>query len=90
MSHDQISRNVRWFSHEADLRWTETKSWSEPPPDCIGGLQSRDNHNGNIRNGRPAESDAMGRGLWHGRATCDKSLESLISAIIFSRECTAG
>ncbi|CAJ1380662.1 unnamed protein product [Effrenium voratum] len=34
-------------------QWTETKSWSEPPPDCIGGLQSRDNHNGNIRNGQP-------------------------------------
>lgn len=31
--------------------WREEPAFGEPPPDCIGGLSSRDNHNGNVRNG---------------------------------------
>eukprot|EP00439_Symbiodinium_sp_Y106_P034684 s1065_g4.t1 len=34
-------------------QWTEQDPWQEPPPECIGGIQSRDNHNGNVRNGQP-------------------------------------
>lgn len=32
-------------------RWREVPPFNEPPPECTGGIQSRDNHNGNVRNG---------------------------------------
>ena len=28
-------------------------AFNEPPPECVGGIASRDNHNGNVRNGHP-------------------------------------
>ena len=28
-------------------------AFDEPPPECVGGIASRDNHNGNVRNGHP-------------------------------------
>ena len=31
--------------------WTEEPAWEEPPPECVGSISSRDNHNGNVRNG---------------------------------------
>ncbi|CAE7406509.1 DD3-3, partial [Symbiodinium pilosum] len=31
--------------------WTEVPAFNEPPPDCVGSISSRDNHNGNVRNG---------------------------------------
>ncbi|CAK9081967.1 Protein DD3-3 [Durusdinium trenchii] len=34
-------------------RWREVPPFNEPPPECTGGIQSRDNHNGNVRNGQP-------------------------------------
>eukprot|EP00913_Durusdinium_trenchii_P029659 g27799.t1 len=33
--------------------WREVPPFNEPPPECTGGIQSRDNHNGNVRNGQP-------------------------------------
>ncbi|CAJ1380668.1 unnamed protein product [Effrenium voratum] len=33
--------------------WKEQAPFEEPPPDCTGGIASRDNHNGNVRNGQP-------------------------------------
>lgn len=33
--------------------WKEQDAFNEPPPECTGGIQSRDNHNGNVRNGHP-------------------------------------
>eukprot|EP00930_Biecheleria_cincta_P036828 TRINITY_DN2523_c0_g1_i2.p1 TRINITY_DN2523_c0_g1~~TRINITY_DN2523_c0_g1_i2.p1 ORF type:complete len:435 (-),score=66.66 TRINITY_DN2523_c0_g1_i2:191-1375(-) len=38
-------------SHEGE--WKEQAAWGEDPPDCKGGIKSRDNHNGNVRNGHP-------------------------------------
>ena len=35
------------------LRWTLEPAFNEPPPECWGGIASRDNHNGNVRNGHP-------------------------------------
>ncbi|OLP88326.1 Protein DD3-3 [Symbiodinium microadriaticum] len=34
-------------------RWTLEPAFNEPPPECWGGIASRDNHNGNVRNGHP-------------------------------------
>eukprot|EP00435_Cladocopium_sp_Y103_P057381 s1489_g19.t1 len=33
--------------------WKVQAAFNEPPPDCTGGISSRDNHNGNVRNGQP-------------------------------------
>lgn len=33
--------------------WKEQAAFEEPPPECTGGISSRDNHNGNVRNGQP-------------------------------------
>mmetsp|Transcript_18783 Transcript_18783/g.33372 ORF Transcript_18783/g.33372 Transcript_18783/m.33372 type:complete len:1366 (+) Transcript_18783:92-4189(+) len=33
--------------------WLEQASFNEAPPECVGGIASRDNHNGNVRNGQP-------------------------------------
>eukprot|EP00438_Fugacium_kawagutii_P014091 Skav231794 [mRNA] locus=scaffold734:99355:104163:+ [translate_table: standard] len=33
--------------------WEEVEPFNEPPPECFGSIQSRDNHNGNVRNGQP-------------------------------------
>ncbi|CAE6914415.1 DD3-3 [Symbiodinium sp. KB8] len=33
--------------------WTLEPAFNEPPPECWGGIASRDNHNGNVRNGHP-------------------------------------
>eukprot|EP00933_Yihiella_yeosuensis_P077399 TRINITY_DN8783_c0_g2_i1.p1 TRINITY_DN8783_c0_g2~~TRINITY_DN8783_c0_g2_i1.p1 ORF type:complete len:1378 (-),score=299.79 TRINITY_DN8783_c0_g2_i1:373-4506(-) len=33
--------------------WSEKPAFDEPPPECSGGIPSRDNHNGNVRNGHP-------------------------------------
>eukprot|EP00931_Biecheleriopsis_adriatica_P038083 TRINITY_DN2183_c0_g1_i1.p1 TRINITY_DN2183_c0_g1~~TRINITY_DN2183_c0_g1_i1.p1 ORF type:complete len:1371 (+),score=250.20 TRINITY_DN2183_c0_g1_i1:134-4114(+) len=33
--------------------WQEQSAWKEPPPECVGSINSRDNHNGNVRNGHP-------------------------------------
>jgi hypothetical protein len=35
-------------------RWQEVAPFNEPAPECLGGIQSRDNHNGNVRNGGSA------------------------------------
>ena len=50
------------------LRWQEVASFNEPPPDCTGGIQSRDNHNGNVRNG------GLARVQW---SECEASFVSL-------------
>ncbi|CAK9080995.1 Protein DD3-3 [Durusdinium trenchii] len=36
-----------------DGEWKEQAAFDEPPPECTGGIASRDNHNGNVRNGQP-------------------------------------
>jgi len=36
-----------------DGEWKEVAAFNEPPPECLGSIQSRDNHNGNVRNGQP-------------------------------------
>lgn len=36
-----------------DGEWKEQAAFEEPPPECTGGISSRDNHNGNVRNGQP-------------------------------------
>ncbi|CAJ1446029.1 unnamed protein product, partial [Effrenium voratum] len=33
--------------------WKEQSPFEEPPPECTGSIGSRDNHNGNVRNGHP-------------------------------------
>eukprot|EP00405_Crypthecodinium_cohnii_P034865 CAMPEP_0206528020 /NCGR_PEP_ID=MMETSP0325_2-20121206/1704_1 /ASSEMBLY_ACC=CAM_ASM_000347 /TAXON_ID=2866 /ORGANISM="Crypthecodinium cohnii, Strain Seligo" /LENGTH=1325 /DNA_ID=CAMNT_0054023559 /DNA_START=157 /DNA_END=4134 /DNA_ORIENTATION=+ len=33
--------------------WQMKKPFDEPAPECLGGIKSRDNHNGNARNGQP-------------------------------------
>eukprot|EP00930_Biecheleria_cincta_P029979 TRINITY_DN20799_c0_g2_i1.p1 TRINITY_DN20799_c0_g2~~TRINITY_DN20799_c0_g2_i1.p1 ORF type:complete len:1459 (-),score=258.41 TRINITY_DN20799_c0_g2_i1:61-4437(-) len=33
--------------------WKEKDAWNQPAPECIGGMSSRDNHNGNARGGNP-------------------------------------
>lgn len=38
---------------DAGKEWKEKAAWNEPPPECIGAIASRDNHNGNVRNGSP-------------------------------------
>ena len=35
------------------MRWIVEPAFNEPPPECVGGIASRDNHNGNVRNGHP-------------------------------------
>ena len=35
-------------------RWQEVAAFNEPAPECLGSIQSRDNHNGNVRNGGSA------------------------------------
>eukprot|EP00931_Biecheleriopsis_adriatica_P060044 TRINITY_DN36032_c0_g1_i1.p1 TRINITY_DN36032_c0_g1~~TRINITY_DN36032_c0_g1_i1.p1 ORF type:complete len:1435 (-),score=279.90 TRINITY_DN36032_c0_g1_i1:50-4354(-) len=37
----------------ASLEWKEKAAHGEPPPECVGGMASRDNHLGNARGGRP-------------------------------------
>mmetsp|Transcript_25366 Transcript_25366/g.45962 ORF Transcript_25366/g.45962 Transcript_25366/m.45962 type:complete len:1344 (-) Transcript_25366:286-4317(-) len=36
-----------------EAEWKVQEPFEEPPPDCSGGINSRDNHNGNVRNGHP-------------------------------------
>ncbi|CAK9044513.1 Protein DD3-3 [Durusdinium trenchii] len=33
--------------------WKMQDAYNEPPPECTGGITSRDNHNGNVKNGHP-------------------------------------
>jgi len=33
--------------------WSESGAFDEPEPECVGGMTSRDNHLGNVRNGKP-------------------------------------
>ena len=33
--------------------WKVQEAYNEPPPECTGGITSRDNHNGNVKNGHP-------------------------------------
>jgi len=34
-------------------QWMVQPAFEEPAPECAGGINSRDNHNGNVRNGHP-------------------------------------
>eukprot|EP00435_Cladocopium_sp_Y103_P061576 s587_g23.t1 len=36
--------------------WQEVAPFNEPAPECLGSIQSRDNHNGNVRNGCSAKN----------------------------------
>ncbi|CAJ1410799.1 unnamed protein product [Effrenium voratum] len=38
---------------DAGAEWKEREAHGEDPPDCVAGVSSRDNHNGNARGGRP-------------------------------------
>ncbi|CAE7559256.1 DD3-3 [Symbiodinium sp. CCMP2456] len=38
---------------DAGAEWQETPAHDEPAPECVAGMSSRDNHNGNARGGRP-------------------------------------
>jgi hypothetical protein len=38
---------------DAGGEWRLQPAWDEPPPECSGGISSRDNHNGNVRGGQP-------------------------------------
>ncbi|CAK9010619.1 unnamed protein product [Durusdinium trenchii] len=38
---------------DAGAEWKEMPAFNEPAPDCVAGVSSRDNHNGNARGGRP-------------------------------------
>ena len=43
----------RFASGRGSLLRQEQSPFEEPPPECTGSIGSRDNHNGNVRNGHP-------------------------------------
>ena len=38
---------------DAGAEWKEQPAFGEPAPECVSGVSSRDNHNGNARGGKP-------------------------------------
>lgn len=47
------AHNNRDACESNDGEWQEVAPFNEPAPECLDGIQSRDNHNGNVRNGQP-------------------------------------
>ena len=54
---DVLKKELRYNNADACAgnggEWKMQDAYNEPPPECTGGITSRDNHNGNVKNGHP-------------------------------------